>query len=96
MSPIFSNEVAVTITSPYSHTWTETGIEGGDTATLSVNGVLYSFTSSATSITVSGLSGTVDWTAFDSNYGLTPSPGQGSVTGSGTTDITFSGGSPET
>jgi hypothetical protein len=87
---VSSSNVTVYVTfsqSTYSYTWYESGLPSGDTWYISVAGNTYS-APAGQSITVNGLSGSQSWSTWDAD-GYTPNPGSGTVSGAGSTTITF-------
>ena len=86
---IASNIVTVTVTQPtYSVQFCAEGLEQGDQATIEVAGQGYVIQAGGC-ITVSGLSGSVNWVAYTSNEGATPSPSYGTVSKATTIYITY-------
>jgi len=86
---IASNIVTVTVTQPtYSVQFCAEGLEQGDQATIEVAGQGYVIQAGGC-VTVSGLSGSVNWVAFNSNEGATPSPSYGTVSKATTIYITY-------
>jgi len=86
---IVSNMVTVTVTQPtYSVQFCAEGLEQGDQATIQVAGQGYVIQAGGC-VTVSGLSGSVNWVAYNSNEGATPSPPSGEVSKATTIYITY-------
>jgi hypothetical protein len=86
---IASNIITVTVTQPtYSVQFCAEGLEQGDQATIEVAGQGYVIQAGGC-VTVSGLSGSVNWVAFNSNEGATPSPSSGTVSKATTIYITY-------
>ncbi|MFP3190369.1 MAG: hypothetical protein RXR31_03405 [Thermoproteota archaeon] len=86
---IASNVVTVTVTQPtYSVQFCAEGLEQGDQATIQVAGQGYVIQAGGC-VTVSGLSGSVNWVAYNSNEGATPSPPSGEVSKATTIYITY-------
>jgi len=86
---IASNIVTVTVTQPtYSVQFCAEGLEQGDQATIQVAVQGYVIQAGGCT-TVSGLSGSVNWVAFNSNEGATPSPSSGTVSKATTIYITY-------
>jgi len=86
---IASNIVTVTVTQPtYSVQFCAEGLEQGDQATIQVAGQGYVLQAGGC-VTVSGLSGSVNWVAYTSNEGATPSPSSGTVSKATTIYITY-------
>ncbi|MFP3190044.1 MAG: hypothetical protein RXR31_01725, partial [Thermoproteota archaeon] len=86
---IASNIVTVTVTQPtYSVKFCAEGLEQGDQATIEVAGQGYVIQAGGC-VTVSGLSGSVNWVAYTSNEGATPSPSYGTVSKATTIYITY-------
>ena len=86
---IASNIVTVTVTQPtYSVQFCAEGLEQGDQATIEVAGQGYTIQAGGCVI-VSGLSGSVNWVAYNSNEGATPSPSSGTVSKATTIYITY-------
>ena len=84
-----SNTVQITVTVPtYSHTWEPEGLEAGDEVTIEVSGTGYTVPAGEV-LTLDNLQGTVNWVAYKSSQGATPSPSSGSVDKSGTTSIVY-------
>ena len=86
---IASNVVTITVTQQtYSVQFCAEGLEQGDQATIQVAGQGYVIQAGGC-ITVSGLSGSVNWVAYTSNEGATPSPSYGTVSKATTIYITY-------
>jgi hypothetical protein len=86
---IASNVVTVTVTQPtYSVQFCAEGLEQGDQATIVVAGQGYVIQAGGC-VTVSGLSGSVNWVAYNSNEGATPSQSSGTVSKATTIYITY-------
>jgi hypothetical protein len=74
----------------YSHTFEETGLKTGDSATLTVNGQAYTISSSTPKVVVNNLpDGNYQWSMSNSQGGATPNPDYGTISSSGTTVVAF-------
>jgi len=89
MSTVVSNVVTITVTQPtYSAQFCAEGLQSGDVAPVAVNGTTYDIQAGGC-ITVNNLSGSINWVAYNSDNGATPSPTSGTVSSSQTVYITY-------
>jgi PKD repeat protein len=92
----YSNTITIHVTSStYSHTFTESGLPSYVSWSVTVNGQT-KYAQAGQSITFTGLSGSVSWKAnpvtVSTNFGHVtyyPNPSSGTISGSGTTSITY-------
>jgi len=92
----YSNILTIRVTSStYSHTFTESGLPSYVTWSVTINGQT-KYAKAGQSITFTGLSGSVSWKAntvtVSTKFGHVtyyPNPSSGTISGSGTTSITY-------
>ncbi|MFP3209099.1 MAG: hypothetical protein RXR82_05295, partial [Nitrososphaeria archaeon] len=81
-----STTITWTAPSTYSYTWYESGLPSGTEWGITIG--TQTWWSTTSSLTVSGLSGTNSW-SVDAPSGYTASPSSGTISGAGSTTITF-------